>query len=342
VALALLTHAFAPLIPHLGSAPEVAAEAHDFYVIMAWAMVPGLAFHGLRSYRDTQHQPWISLAWLTFGLALNVLLNWVWMYGNWGFPALGLAGAGWATLVSRVAMFVGLWLHPGRGEVRWAEGLQRQVFARLLRTGLPAGLHSISEVGIFAIVPILAGWISPTAQAAHQVAVSTASAAFMLPLGLGIAAGIRVGEAYGARDPGRVRAVGWGALIAGGLMMAFYGVAMIALRPWFLGFYDVAGTGTGDLAAALLVWAALWAPFDGVQVVAAHLLRSIDRAAWASWGVAIVYWVVTLPLALLLAFPFGLGAEGIWIALASGLMLVAVALGWKFRSATRHASVAGN
>ncbi len=342
VILAVLTHAFAPLIPHLGSAPEVAAEAHDFYVIMAWAMVPGLAFHGLRSYRDTQHQPWISLAWLTFGLALNVLLNWLWMYGNWGFPALGLAGAGWATLVSRVAMFIGLWLHPGRGEVRWADGLQRAVFARLLHTGLPAGLHSISEVGIFAIVPILAGWISPTAQAAHQVAVSTASAAFMLPLGLGMAAGIRVGEAYGARDSSRVRAVGWGALILGGLMMTFYGAAMVLLRPWLLGLYDVAGTATGQLATALLIWAALWAPFDGVQVVAAHLLRSVDQASWASWGVAIVYWVVTLPLALLLAFPLGLGAEGIWIALAAGLMLVALALGWKFRRATRHIPDAGN
>ncbi|MFM9001051.1 MAG: MATE family efflux transporter [Opitutia bacterium] len=342
VALAVVTHAFAPLIPHLGSAPEVAAEAHDFYVIMTWSMVPGLAFHGLRSYRDTQHQPWISLAWLTFGLALNVLLNWLWMYGNWGFPALGLAGAGWATLFSRLAMFIGLWLHPGRGEVRWADGLSRAVFARLLRTGLPAGMHSISEVGIFAIVPILAGWISPTAQAAHQVAVSTASAAFMLPLGLGIAAGIRVGEAYGARDPARVRAVGWGALITGGAMMTLYGGAMIALRPWLLGLYDVAGTATGDLAVALLVWAAVWAPFDGVQVVAAHLLRSVDQAAWASWGVAIVYWAVTLPLSLLLAFPLGLGAEGIWIALASGLILVALALGWKFAHAVRNLPVTKN
>jgi len=335
VLLAVLTHAFAPLIPHLGSAPEVAAEAHDFYVIMAWAMVPGLAFHGLRSYRDTQHQPWISLAWLTFGLALNVLLNWLWMYGNWGFPALGLAGAGWATLVSRVAMFIGLWLHPGRGEVRWADGLQRAVFARLLHTGLPAGLHSISEVGIFAIVPILAGWISPTAQAAHQVAVSTASAAFMLPLGLGMAAGIRVGEARGAGDRESARAIGIGALALGGAALGLYALLLIGLRGPLLGIYHVAGTPTGELAASLLVFAALWAPFDALQVVAAHLLRAINLAAWASGAAALAYWGIALPLALVLAFPAGLGAVGIWIGLALSLGFAALALAGKFLRATR-------
>ena len=330
-----VTHALAPFLKNLGSSPEVAAEAYDFFVIMAWAMVPGLMFHALRGHRDSQHQPWISLLWLALGLLVNIFLNWLWMYGNWGFPRMGLAGAGWATLVSRLVMLIGLWFTPGRGPVSWLDGLQRQVFARLLHTGLPAGLHSLSEVGIFAVVPIFAGWISSTAQAAHQVAISTASAAFMLPLGLGIAAGIRIGEAYGAKDRVRVRAVGWGALILGGLMMSFYGVMMILLRPFLLEMYGVAGTETAFLASTLLIFAALWAPFDGVQVVVAYLLRSIDCAAWASSSVFIVYWLITLPLALFLAFLLHLGAVGIWIALATGLMLVALVMTWKFWQATR-------
>ena len=333
---AALTHFSAQFLTKLGSAPEVASMAHDFYIIMAWAMVPGLLFHALRGHRDSQHQPWISLVWLSVGLLANIFLNWLWMYGHWGFSSLGLAGAGWATLVSRFIMLIGLWFTPGRGAVNWAEGLQRKVFARLLKTGWPAGLHSLSEVGIFAVVPIFAGWISLTAQAAHQVAISTASAAFMLPLGLGIAAGIRIGEAYGAKDVQRMRAVGWGALIMGCVIMSVYGLAMILMRPLLLTVYGVSGTETATLASTLLIFAAVWAPFDGVQVVAAYLLRSVNCAAWASWSVFIVYWIITLPLALLLAFPMGMGAVGIWIALAAGLILVALAMTWRFSRAIAH------
>jgi MATE family multidrug resistance protein len=111
--------------------------------------------------------------------------------------------------------------------------------------------------------------------------------------------------------------------------------------------YGVAGTETAALASTLLIFAAVWAPFDGVQVVAAYLLRSVNRAAWASWSVFIVYWLFCLPLALALAFPagfrlfgipagfFGLGAAGIWIALATGLVLVSLVMAWKFRQAAQ-------
>lgn len=335
LALAVLSHLLAPLLPFLGSDAAVTAEAHGYFVIMSWAMVPGLLFHALRTHRDSQHQPWISLAWLTLGLAANVLLNWVMMYGNWGCPALGLDGAAWATLLSRILMLAGLWLTPGRGEVRWSDGLSRPVFDRLLKTGVPAGFHSLSEVGIFAVVPILAGWISPTAQAAHQVAVSTASAAFMLPLGLGIAAGIRAGEARGADDRKGARAIGLGALLLAAAVMGTYALALLALRQPLLILYNVDATVTGELAAALLVWAALWAPFDALQIVAAHLLRAINLAAWASWAAAAAYWGVAFPVCLILAFPVGLGAVGIWMGLATSLGFAALALVAKFLRATR-------
>ncbi|MEY2750700.1 MAG: hypothetical protein RLZZ550_671 [Verrucomicrobiota bacterium] len=350
---AVASHAAADLIPLLGSSPAVSAEAREFFILMSWAMVPGLAFHALRGHRDSQHQPWISLAWLSVGILANIFFNWLWMFGHWGFPALGLAGAGWATLAARFIMLLGLWWTPGRGEVRWADGLQLPVFRRLLKTGWPAGLHSLSEVGIFAVVPVMAGWINATAQAAHQVAISTASAAFMLPLGLGIAAGIRVGEAYGAKDARKVQAVGLGALVLGGSIMAVYGLGMILLRPLLMQTYGVAGTETAALASTLLIFAAVWAPFDGVQVVAAYLLRSVNRAAWASWSVFIVYWLFCLPLALALAFPagfrlfgfpvgvWGLGAVGIWIALATGLILVSLAMAWKFRRTAQTGVDAG-
>jgi MATE family multidrug resistance protein len=124
---------------------------------------------------------------------------------------------------------------------------------------------------------------------------------------------------------------------------------MILLRPLLMETYGVAGTETAALASSLLIFAAIWAPFDGVQVVAAYLLRSVNRAAWASWSVFIVYWLFCLPLALALAFPagfqlfglpvglWGMGASGIWIALATGLILVSLVMGWKFRRSAQTA-----
>ena len=140
VTTAALSHALVGYLPLLGSSPAVTAEAREFFILMSWAMIPGLLFHALRGHRDSQHQPWISLAWLSVGILANILLNWLWMFGHWGFPAIGLAGAGWATLVARCVMLLGLWFTPGRGEVRWADGLQLTVFDRLLKTGWPAGL----------------------------------------------------------------------------------------------------------------------------------------------------------------------------------------------------------
>jgi MATE family multidrug resistance protein len=125
----------------------------------------------------------------------------------------------------------------------------------------------------------------------------------------------------------------------GGCFMALYGLAMVLLRPNLLQLYGVAGTESAMIASVLLIFAAVWAPFDGVQIVAAHLLRSINCAAWASWSVFIVYWLVTLPLALLLAFPCHLGAAGIWIALAFGLGLVSLVMTWKFWRSTRYSGI---
>ena len=118
-------------------------------------------------------------------------------------------------------------------------------------------------------------------------------------------------------------------------VMGAYALALFFFRDPLLALYDVRATPTGDLAAALLVWAALWAPFDALQVVAAHLLRAINLAAWASWVAAAAYWGIALPICLILAFPLGLGAVGIWVGLAASLGFAAVALVGKFVRATR-------
>jgi MATE family multidrug resistance protein len=118
--------------------------------------------------------------------------------------------------------------------------------------------------------------------------------------------------------------------------MAVYGLGLVIFREPLLALYAVAGTPTGVLASALLIAAALWAPFDALQVVAAHLLRSINYAAWASWAAALAYWGVALPLALVLAFPLGFGAVGIWMALALSLAFAALVLSIKFIRATRQ------
>jgi len=118
--------------------------------------------------------------------------------------------------------------------------------------------------------------------------------------------------------------------------MSCYGLIIFFGRPLFLTLFGVSGTDTGTLAATLIIFATAWAPFDGVQVIAAYLLRSVNCAAWASWAVFLIYWFFSLPMALVGAFVFHWGAIGIWVGLISGLILVALALSWKFWQAARH------
>jgi MATE family multidrug resistance protein len=274
------------------------------------------------------------------GVLLNVLLNWVFIFGHWGVPAMGLDGAGWATLLTRLIQ-AGCFLaylfhtpimrsfHPVAWEVRY----ERLWFRRLLAIGWPVGAQHLLEVGAFSFAALMVGWIHAEAMAAHQIAITCATTSFMFALGIGMATCIRVGQTHGAGLHRRKRRIGLlSILMAAGIMGAF-GILFISARAPIARLF-VDAPAVIALATHLLFLAALFQVADGTQVAALSALRGLNDVRVPVLVAGLAYWLIALPAGYLLAFPCQLGAAGIWIGLAGGLGTAAVGLSWRFHRLT--------
>ncbi|MDR2862661.1 MAG: MATE family efflux transporter [Puniceicoccales bacterium] len=315
-------------LAHFGQDPEVVRMAGDFAILMGWGTLPGLLFQGLKNHREAVAQPWIALLWLCIGIVFNVLFNLVFMFGNLGAPALGLTGAGLGTLLARCVMFAGLAWHPGGQSPHWREGIQFKWLKASLVLGVPSAIQWVLEAGIFASAAVLMGHFSKEQQAAHQVAVSLSSLAFMIPLGISQGTSIRVGEAFGARDPVAMRRIAAGSLLFAAAFMGFYALIVIVFQDWIPLLYlsDDTNPGTVVFAGQFILIAAAFALCDGLQVVASGALRGMSDVNFTSISSFVCYWLVSVPIGLLLAYWGGLEGRGVWMGLACGILSAAVVL----------------
>ena len=338
VGLALLgVVGFALLLPVLGwfgQAPEVTAATPVYLTTCACSLLPALLGMALKNHADALNAPWIPLWIMMGGVGLNALLNWFWIYGYAGFPACGLEGTGYATLVSRIAVTAGLfwWM---RGSVRLRDWMP-QHWGRggggpsgmmgLLRLGLPAGLHLLAEVSIFMVAALMVGTLGVVPMAAHQITVICASVTFMVPLGIAMAVTVRVGELTGAGEIHRCRTVllgGWsfGWLASLGSMALFFGLGREVAWQF------VKDAAVVEMAVPLLIVAGFFQLGDATQVISAGALRGVHDVRVPALLACGIYWGVAVPLSWALAFPMGQGAQGVWIGLAAGLGVAGVLLG---------------
>ncbi len=322
-----------PLLAMIGQDPAVAAAAGDYYVIVMASLVPGLACMVFKNFADAMNRPWGAFWILLGGVGLNVLLNWVFIYGRWGVPAMGLEGAGWATLIARGLDALVLWGWTARwGKFgqwvprRWLRMPDWTVMRSLLRVGLPTSVQLLAEVGAFVAATVMIGWISAEALASHQIAITCAATTFMVPLGISMALTVRVGEAWGAEEFARLRPiVSSGLAMGAGVMVASAATFLLAgklIAGWFIADPAVIG-----IAANLLVLAGIFQVSDGIQIVSAGCLRGMNDVRVPAWIALAAYWAIALPLGAWLAFGLGLGAVGVWLGLTCGLVVAAVWLG---------------
>lgn len=326
-----------PILVAAGQKPALAAAAAEYLRAMQWSLLPFLVYIVLRSTMAALERPGWSLVVVIAAFALNALANWVLVFGNWGFPALGLFGSGLATTFATTAMALGaaLVLVLDRRFRRyrlfgrfWRADWPR--FAALWRLGAPIGATLLFEVWIFNAAVFLMGLIGTAALAAHTIAIQIASLAFMVPMGLAQAATVRVGRAHGADDRPGARRAGHAALaLALGFMSVSAATMVILPGPLIAGFIDTADAANAEvvrLAIVFLAMAALFQLADGAQVVAAGMLRGLHDTRVPMLLALAGYWGIGLPVGVLLGFPAGLGGLGIWIGLAAGLAVVAVLL----------------
>lgn len=333
---AVLWHTEAILLA-MGQDPDVSATAAAYMRALQWAALPFYGYIVLRSFMAALERPGWALVVTFVCVAFNVLANWTLIFGNFGFPALGAVGAGFATTTSSVLMFLGLVVVVSLDRQfrrfhlfgrLWRPDWPR--FMGMLRLGLPIAAILTFEVSIFNAAAFLMGLIDTVSLAAYAIAVQIASVSFMVPMGLGQAVTVRVGRAYGAQDADAVTRAGWTAFIMGVSFMAFMALIMLlAPRLLIAGFLDLEAPENQAViatAATFLALAALFQVFDGAQAVTSGMLRGLhDTTVPMIYG-ALGYWGIGLPLGTVLAFPLGFGGIGIWFGLCAGLASVAVLL----------------
>jgi MATE family multidrug resistance protein len=313
-----------------GLQPGIAEATRPYLRLLIWSLLPLLLFAALRRYlQAVGHVRPVMIA-LVSANVVNAAVGWVLVFGMWGAPALGAVGAGWATLASRLYMLgflavVLVRIERESGAARPALAFEPALMARLARLGLPAALQLLLECGVFATATILAGSLSASALAAHQIALSAAAFTFMVPLGVSAAAAVRVGHAVGRRDPDAARRAGWSALVLGAAFMSASAVVFLtapgAVLRVFTDAPDVIAIGVSLLAVA-----AAFQLFDGVQVVATGVLRGVGDTRTPMLANLAGHWLLGLPIGAALCFGLGWGVIGLWIGLCLGLIAVAVAL----------------
>ena len=267
---------------------------------------------------------------------INAFTNWILIFGKFGFPALGLAGAAWATFASRIFMAVAIIIYVLNNkkfkdfDVRFHfRGLNFKVIKKILQLGVPSGFQHFFEVGAFSIAVIMIGWIGANELAAHQIALNLASITFMIVLGISQASSIRVGYAMGERDVKSIRRAGFTAITLGASIMSLSGLTFVLLNRFLPSLY-IDDQNVIEIASRLLIIAALFQLSDGTQAVGIGVLRGLTDIKGPTIITFTAYWIISLPVAYLLAFVFKLGVEGIWIGLLIGLTVAAVFLTIRF------------
>ena len=342
VLMALTVVACTPVLYHLDQPQPVVTLAIPYLNIITSALVPYMIFQSFRQFAEgmgnTRQAMYITL----IGNALNILLNYLLIYGKFGFPELGLNGAGWATLIARstMAVMMGTYIYKSSTFRIFRAGfslsnISAEVIRRILKVGVPAGLQFVFEVGAFGFAAIMMGWMGTQTLAAHQIAINLASISYMMATGIASAATIRVGNQLGRMDIINLRRAGGTCFIMVTVFMGLAALLFVLLRNYFPQLY-IDDQEVIEIASSLLIVAAFFQISDGVQVVVMGALRGIEDVRIPTVIAVTAYWVIGLPIGYLLSFKYNFGATGVWYGLLIGLSIAAILLFFRFRYKTKR------
>ncbi|MEO0498419.1 MAG: MATE family efflux transporter [Pseudomonadota bacterium] len=324
-----------------GQAPEVASVAKDYLRIAMFSMFPIVWLLVARSYLSAVDHTQV-LMWVTvIGIALNAMLNYAFIFGNWGAPALGVRGAAIATVGSNAFMLAGT-----LGYAAWHPRLKRyEIFRkplrgdgamirRLLRVGWPISITILAEGGLFIAASFLIGWFGVLQLAAHTIALQVATVAFMIPFGLSGAVTVRVGQAYGRNDRDGIGKAGFAGLALTILVSGAAALTFLVFAPQLVSLFigdDIENAAqVAALAIPLLYIAGAFQLADGLQVMSAAILRGLQDTKTPMLIAITGYWGVGMIVGVICGFGMGMGAVGMWLGLAAGLLTAGVLLVWRF------------
>jgi MATE family multidrug resistance protein len=325
IVLALLLYALSFLMPYMGQPQAVVDLAIPYYRILVLSILPFLMFFTLKQFLEGLGKTKVATIITLTANVINVIVNFLLIYGLYGFPELGLNGAGYGTLVARLFMplLLILWFVKSEYYVKYKpylklEFLQKQAFYKLFKFNLPIGLQIIVEVVAFAFGGLMMGWFGEVALAAHQIALGLASFTFMIASGIGSATTIRISYQLGDKQYLNLKRAGFASIH---LVTAFMGSSAI-LFLIFRSYLPMMFTSDGaviELAAHLLLFAAIFQIVDGIQLVSISALRGLSDVNFALWVSVLSYGVFALFVSYFAAFQLDFGPGGIWMGFVVGL-----------------------
>ncbi|MEH6759933.1 MAG: MATE family efflux transporter [Maribacter arcticus] len=338
-------------VMHIMNQPvEVVALALPYLDLVAFSLVPLIIFQAFKQFSEGLSQTKYPM-YATIGAnIINIILNYLLIFGNFGFPEMGVVGAAIGTLVSRIIMVFYLWFILKRKEklkyyvtgFNFAK-IEKKVMKKIIELGFPSSLQMFFEVGIFTSAVWLSGVLGKNAQAANQIALNLSSMTFMFGMGLGIAAMIRVGNQKGLTNFTELRRIAQSIFLLTFLLEIFFAILFLLGRYWFPSLYldinDVANitdnTEVIVIAAELLLVAAFFQISDGIQVVVLGALRGLQDVKIPTVITFISYWLIGFPVSFYLCLYTDLKSTGIWIGLLTGLTASAIMLYLRFNYLTK-------
>ncbi|MDR2039803.1 MAG: MATE family efflux transporter [Bacteroidales bacterium] len=338
----ILQYGLIPSMFYLGQPLEVVEMAIPYYTYLVWSIIPYMIFGAFKQFLEGVGNTTINMVIIIASNLINILFNWLLIYGNWGFPRMEAAGAGLATLISRICMPVFALVYfickPKLNE--YFRNFKREYFSwdrirTLLSVGFPISLQMFMEGAAFALTTIMMGWIGTIEIASNQIALTISNFAFMIVIGLGAAATIRISHEYGRGDYRELKKAANASYHMALLWNTFTAFMFITFRE------QIAGIFTDDPevirgAAHLLIFVAAFQFSDGLQSISIGILRGIQDVKKIMVIAFFSYIVINLPVGYLCAFVFGWGASGLWIGFIFGLSIAAILLISRFRSQYKY------
>jgi len=324
------------ILYYIDQPEDVVTEAIPYLGIITFSIIPTLIFQTFRQFTEGLSRTRIAMMAVIGSNIIHVPLNYILIFGHFGLPAMGLVGAGWATLISRIVMAVaiGLYVYRSPSFKKFRPGFSignysKSLINKMLHIGLPAGVQFIFEVAAFDMSAVMMGWLGTKTLAAHQIAINLATISYMTTSGLAAAATIRVSNEMGKKNFATMRTVAFVLLSIAMSIMFLWGLLFV-LGKDFLPTLYVSDPEVLAIAAPLLIIAGFFQLSDGVQVVCLGALRGLHDVKIPSLFIFIAYWIIGLPLGYFLAFKIGWGGIGVWTGLLIGLTLTAGAMVLRF------------
>lgn len=320
-----------PGLSYLGQDVEVMKGAIPYFEMLAYSLFPLIIFQTFKQFTEglsmTKQAMFISIS----GNLLNVGLNYLFIFGKWGMPSMGVTGAGLATLISRVVMAIAMFLFviTYRDLKQYVKLFNKAVFEfnvirKILKLGVPSGLQYIFEIGAFSASAVMVGWIGPLPLAAHQIVLNLSGITYMIATGIATASSIRIGNQLGKGDYKNLKKVGETSFVMTGVLMVFFSIGFIVFR-YQLPLLYVDDDQVIGIAVTLMLVAALYQVSDGIQAVGLGILRGLTDVKIPTIVTLVSYWLIAIPVGYLLGIYLEWGAAGVWTGLCVGLTVAGVA-----------------